>query len=97
MDAIDVLIKYWGHTQFRLKQKEIINQVIDKKDIGRSREPFSSSHTKEIVSMTSGGISKFFNIQNQKFIVITCGKCAFSEFYRTDVKAWENIIDFFGN
>ena len=24
MDAIDVLIKYWGHTQFRLKQKEII-------------------------------------------------------------------------
>lgn len=47
--------------------------------------------------MTSGGISKFFNIQNQKFIVITCGKCAFSEFYRTDVKAWENIIDFFGN
>ena len=32
MDAIDVLIKYWGHTQFRLKQQEIINQVIDKKD-----------------------------------------------------------------
>ena len=71
--------------------------VVDKKDIGRSREPFSSSHTKEIVSMTSGGISKLFNIQNQKFIVITCRKCAFSEFYRTDVKAWENIIDFFGN
>ncbi len=32
MDAIDVLIKYWGHTQFRLKQQEIINQVINKKD-----------------------------------------------------------------
>ena len=32
MDAIDVLIKYWGHTQFRLKQHEIIKQVIDKKD-----------------------------------------------------------------
>jgi len=32
MDAIDVLIKYWGHTQFRLKQEEIIKQVIDKKD-----------------------------------------------------------------
>ncbi len=32
MEAIDVLIKYWGHTQFRLKQEEIINQVIDKKD-----------------------------------------------------------------
>ena len=32
MNAIDVLIKYWGHTQFRLKQEEIINQVIKKKD-----------------------------------------------------------------
>ena len=32
MDAIDVLKKYWGHTQFRLKQQEIIKQVIDKKD-----------------------------------------------------------------
>ncbi len=32
MKAIDVLIKYWGHTNFRLKQEEIINQVIDKKD-----------------------------------------------------------------
>lgn len=32
MDAIDVLIKYWGHTQFRLKQQEIIKQVIHKKD-----------------------------------------------------------------
>ncbi|MDB4126733.1 RecQ family ATP-dependent DNA helicase [Flavobacteriales bacterium] len=32
MDAINVLIKYWGHTQFRLKQQEIIKQVIHKKD-----------------------------------------------------------------
>jgi len=32
MDAIDVLIKYWGHTQFRLKQQEIIKQVIEKRD-----------------------------------------------------------------
>ena len=32
MEAIDVLIKYWGHTQFRLKQEEIIKQVIARKD-----------------------------------------------------------------
>ena len=32
MDAIDVLIKYWGHTKFRLKQQEIIKQVIEKND-----------------------------------------------------------------
>ena len=32
MNAIDVLIKYWGHTQFRLKQQDIIKQVIDRND-----------------------------------------------------------------
>ncbi|MFQ3332988.1 MAG: ATP-dependent DNA helicase RecQ [Flavobacteriales bacterium] len=32
MKAVDVLIKYWGHTQFRLKQEEIIKQVIEKRD-----------------------------------------------------------------
>ena len=33
MKAIEVLIKYWGHTQFRLKQEEIIQQIIEKRDI----------------------------------------------------------------
>ena len=32
MKAIDVLKKYWGYTQFRLKQEEIITQIIEKKD-----------------------------------------------------------------
>ena len=32
MNAVDILIKYWGHTSFRLKQEEIINSVIAKKD-----------------------------------------------------------------
>ena len=60
--------------------------VIAKKDKDRSRD-----------SMTSGGFTKFFNVQNQKFLVITCSKCSYSEFYRSEVKAWESIIDFFGN
>ena len=32
MNPIDVLKKYWGYTQFRLKQEEIINQVINNND-----------------------------------------------------------------
>ena len=32
MNAVDVLIKYWGHTSFRLKQEDIINSVIAIKD-----------------------------------------------------------------
>ena len=71
--------------------------VSNKRDKSRNKDSFSQSHTSETVSMTSGGISKFFNVQNQKFLVITCSKCTFSEFYRSEVKAWESIIDFFGN
>ena len=32
MKPIDILIKYWGHTQFRLNQEKIIEQVLSKKD-----------------------------------------------------------------
>ncbi|MEC9210004.1 MAG: RecQ family ATP-dependent DNA helicase [Bacteroidota bacterium] len=32
MNITEVLIKYWGYNQFRLKQEEIIEQVIAKKD-----------------------------------------------------------------
>jgi len=32
MKAIDILVKYWGHTQFRLNQEKIIQQIIEKKD-----------------------------------------------------------------
>ena len=32
MNAKDILIKFWGHTAFRLKQEQIINEVIEKRD-----------------------------------------------------------------
>ena len=32
MNPIDVLKKYWGYTQFRLKQEEIISQIISNND-----------------------------------------------------------------
>jgi len=71
--------------------------TLDKQSKNRNQETISSTRIREKVSMTSGGVSKLFNVQNQKFYVITWSKYSFSEFYRTDVKAWKNIIDFFGN
>ena len=32
MEALDILKKYWGHTSFRLNQKEVIDSVINKQD-----------------------------------------------------------------
>ena len=32
MNITEVLIKYWGHTNFRLKQEYVIQQIIENKD-----------------------------------------------------------------
>ncbi len=32
MEAKEILIKYWGYTNFRLRQEEIINQILNNKD-----------------------------------------------------------------
>ena len=42
--------------------------IQDKKDKSRNRESFSSVHNREKVSMTSGGMSKFFNVHSLSFI-----------------------------
>ena len=57
MEVIDVLIKYWGHTQFRLKQEEIIKQVIDKKDtLALLPTGGGKSICYQIPALMSGGI-----------------------------------------
>tara|TARA_B100001758_G_C18416294_1_gene620071 strand:- start:1678 stop:3561 length:1884 start_codon:yes stop_codon:yes gene_type:complete len=33
MNAIDILVKYWGYTNFRLKQEKIINDILAGKDV----------------------------------------------------------------
>ena len=34
------------------------------------------------IRTTGSGISRFLNMQNQKFAAITCKKCTYVEFYR---------------
>ena len=46
---------------------------------------------------TGGGLTKFFNIQNQKFTTVTCTKCKYTEIYKTESSTLGNVLDFFGN
>ena len=48
---------------------------------------------------TTGGFwTKIFNIQNRKFITLSCRKCGFTELYsKNRAKTAENILDFFTN
>lgn len=46
---------------------------------------------------TGGDFSKVFNVQNKKFITITCINCGYTELYKSETLAGMNILDFFMN
>lgn len=50
--------------------------------------------TKEIAT-TGTGFSKLLDIQNNKFIVVYCKNCGYSEFYNKEMSTASNLLDFF--
>ncbi|OIJ19422.1 hypothetical protein BKP45_13330 [Anaerobacillus alkalidiazotrophicus] len=50
--------------------------------------------TKEIAT-TGTGLSKMFDIQHNKFLVVYCKNCGYSEFYNKQTSTASNVIDFF--
>lgn len=49
------------------------------------------------IQATGGTFSKLFNIQNKKFTTVTCERCTYTEFYKTDSNGLINVFDFFTN
>ena len=43
---------------------------------------------------TGGKFAKIFDIQNKKFITVSCSRCGFTELYRSDTSDGWNILDF---
>ena len=46
---------------------------------------------------TGSGLSRFFNIQNQKYATVACTACGYTELYRLDGSGLGNILDLFTN
>lgn len=47
------------------------------------------------IRTTGSGFTKFFNIQNRRFLAVSCTKCGYTEFYREGkTGAASNILDF---
>ena len=50
------------------------------------------------IRTTGSGISRFLNLQNQKYNTISCDKCGYTEIYRAGGGgAAGNILDLFTN
>ncbi|MFI3207481.1 MAG: zinc ribbon domain-containing protein [Clostridia bacterium] len=43
---------------------------------------------------TGGTFSKMFDIQNKKFITISCSNCGYTELYKSQTSNGSNILDF---
>ncbi len=43
---------------------------------------------------TGGNFAKVFDVQNKKFITISCCNCGFTELYRSQTSAGWNVLDF---
>ena len=48
----------------------------------------------ETIQTTGGNFSKLFDVQNRKFIAISCRNCGYTEFYRQDSSTAMNVLDF---
>lgn len=43
---------------------------------------------------TGGNFAKIFDVQNKKFITISCTQCGFTELYRNETSDGWNVLDF---
>ncbi|WP_066188002.1 MULTISPECIES: zinc ribbon domain-containing protein [Gracilibacillus] len=47
------------------------------------------------VAMTGTGLSKMFDVQHNRFIVVYCTDCGYSEFYNKEASTAGNVLDLF--
>lgn len=43
---------------------------------------------------TGDNLTKIFNVQNKKFITISCEECGYTELYKSKTSTGMNILDF---
>jgi len=46
---------------------------------------------------TGGNFARMFDIQNKKFITVSCANCGYTELYKAKTDSGMNILDFLFN
>ena len=46
---------------------------------------------------TGGNFAKIFDVQNKKFVTVSCSDCGYTELYRKSGNSALDILDFFMN
>ena len=56
-----------------------------------------TNYDSDKLQATGGNFAKIFDIQNKRFITISCTDCGYTELYRAGNDAGMNILDFLLN
>lgn len=56
-----------------------------------------TGYTSDQFQATGGEFSKLFNVQNKKFITVSCNECGYTELYRAETSTGMNVLDFLFN
>ena len=54
----------------------------------------NTSYESDEFQATGGNFAKIFDIQNKRFITISCKKCGYTELYKGTTSDGWNILDF---
>lgn len=54
----------------------------------------NTSFVSDQFQATGGDFAKLFNVQNKKFITISCTRCGYTELYRAQTSTGMNVLDF---
>lgn len=52
------------------------------------------SYVSDQFQATGGNFAKIFDVQNKKFIAVSCADCGFTELYRAQNSSGMDILDF---
>lgn len=52
-------------------------------------------HDTDQFQATGGSFAKIFDVQNKKFITVSCKNCGYTEIYKASTSTGMNILDFF--
>ncbi|MCH3916151.1 MAG: zinc ribbon domain-containing protein [Spirochaetia bacterium] len=51
-------------------------------------------YTTDTLQATGGNFAKLFDVQNKKFITVSCSQCGYTEFYKKQNSTGMDILDF---
>ncbi|MFA6844305.1 MAG: zinc ribbon domain-containing protein [Sphaerochaetaceae bacterium] len=47
----------------------------------------------DTIQTTGGNLSRLFDVQNKRFIAVSCRRCGYTEFYKQESSLGMNILD----